>query len=62
MKNMAYIIGRGAFLVFSAFGLRDMLLFGGLALVGYGLSMVSLPAAFIVPGAVLAGVSIFGVR
>lgn len=62
MKNLANIVGRGASLVASAFGPRDVLLFGGLALLGYGLSMVSPPAAFIVPGMILAGVSIFGVR
>jgi hypothetical protein len=38
------------------------MLAAGLGLVGYGLSLVYLPAAFAVPGAVLAAVAIFGVR
>ena len=41
---------------------RDGMLVIGLALVGYGLWPMSHSAALIVPGAVLAGVAIFGVR
>lgn len=41
---------------------RDVLLACGLGLVAYGVSLIYWPAAFIVPGAILAGVSIFGVR
>lgn len=50
-----------AFLV-SLFGKRDYLLFAGLGLLAYGLSFVFLPAAFIIPGAVMALIAIFGVR
>ncbi|MBN9135472.1 MAG: hypothetical protein J0I92_05405 [Phyllobacterium sp.] len=41
---------------------RDYLLALGLLLASYGLALVWLPAAFIVPGAVLAAVAVFGVR
>lgn len=61
-----FAIGRtiGAVLVgvIRAVSLRDYMLIGGLALLAYGLSLVSVPAAYIVPGAVLALVAIFGVR
>lgn len=43
-------------------GAREMMLVGGLGLVGYGLFLVFPPAAFIVPGAVLCAVAVFGVR
>lgn len=45
-----------------AFDQRDLLLFAGLGLAHHGLAMVSAPASYIVPGAVLAGVAILGVR
>ncbi len=40
------------------FGMQDYMLFVGLGLVSYGLSLVYLPAAYIAPGAVLAAVAI----
>lgn len=43
-------------------GFGEVLLFAGCGLLGYGLSFVYLPAAFAVPGAILAGVAIFGVK
>lgn len=46
----------------ATFAARDHLLFGGLILMAYGLSLVWMPLAFIVPGAVLVGVAVFGVR
>ena len=39
---------------------REVLLFAGLVLLGFGLWPVSPPAALIAPGAVLVGVAIFG--
>lgn len=48
--------------IISTFDMRDVLLYAGLALVGYGLSLIFWPAAFIVPGAVLVAVAIFGTR
>jgi hypothetical protein len=48
--------------IISTIGFRDLLLFGGVALVGYGASMVYPPAAYIVPGVVLTAVAVFGVR
>jgi hypothetical protein len=41
---------------------RDLMLWIGLGLLAYGLWPVWHPGAFIIPGAVLAGVAIFGVR
>lgn len=46
----------------AAVALRDVILALGLGLLGYGLSMVSMAAAYAVPGAVLTGIAIFGVR
>jgi hypothetical protein len=42
--------------------MRDLLLLAGLGLVGFGLWDVYRPASFAVPGAVLTGVAVFGVR
>lgn len=44
--------------VIGLFGLQDYMLFVGLALSSYGLSLVSVPAAYIFPGVILAAVSI----
>ncbi len=44
------------------FDARDLMLVAGLGLIGYGLWEVYPPASFVVPGAALAGVAIFGVR
>jgi hypothetical protein len=41
---------------------RDIMLWVGLGLLAYGLWPVWQPGAFIIPGTVLAGVAIFGVR
>lgn len=43
-------------------GFREVLLFGGAALVGYGASDVFPPAAYLAPGIVFVGVAVFGVR
>tara|TARA_R110002074_G_scaffold21173_5_gene66088 strand:+ start:8308 stop:8529 length:222 start_codon:yes stop_codon:yes gene_type:complete len=43
----------------SRFDARDMFLFAGLGLVSYGLTLVWLPAAFIVPGLILLYVAVF---
>lgn len=43
-------------------GLRELMLFAGSALVGYGAFAIYPPAAWIAPGLMLAGVAIFGVR
>lgn len=42
--------------------LRDLVVFGGLALAGYGAWLVYAPAGFIVGGAGLFYVGLFGVR
>jgi hypothetical protein len=41
---------------------RDLALTAGLGLMGYGLNQIYPPAAFIVPGAVLTYIAVFGVR
>lgn len=43
-------------------GFQEVLLFGGCVLIAAGLWPVYPPAALAVPGAVLAGVAVFGVR
>lgn len=48
--------------VASQFDTRDVTGIIGLALLGYGLSLVWLPLAFVVPGAVIVYVAIFGVK
>lgn len=44
------------------FDRRDFVGLLGLVLIGVGLGLVWLPAALIVPGAILSGVAIFGVK
>jgi hypothetical protein len=41
---------------------RDFMLVAGLGLTGYGMSLVSMPAAYIVPGLILTAIAIFGTR
>ncbi len=48
--------------VAGAIDAREVMLFAGLGLLGYGLWPIYQPLSFIVPGAVLAGVAIFGIR
>jgi len=43
-------------------GFREILLFAGAGLIGYGLFLVWLPGAFIVPGVLVAYVAVFGVK
>lgn len=43
-------------------GVQEALFVGGIALLGYGCSLVFWPAAFIVPGSILTAVAVFGVR
>ncbi|WP_316214313.1 MULTISPECIES: hypothetical protein [unclassified Bradyrhizobium] len=43
-------------------GYREIILFAGLGLISVGVAPIYPPAAWIVPGAILAGVAIFGVR
>ena len=58
MQRIYRLIGA----VLGKFGAQEATLLGGLALLGYGCSLVYWPAAFIMPGAILAAVAIFGVR
>ncbi|MGH6836815.1 MAG: hypothetical protein ACREC9_15035 [Methylocella sp.] len=41
---------------------RDLMLYAGLGLLGYGLYQIFPPAAFAIAGAILVYVAIFGVR
>lgn len=41
---------------------RDISMMIGLGLLSFGVSLVYYPAAFVVPGAILVSISIFGVR
>ncbi len=59
---MGKALWRGICAFAAGFTARDLMLFGGLVLIGYGASLIFWPAGFILPGAVLAAVSIFGVR
>ena len=47
---------------FGAIDVRDYILFAGLGLLSYGLSLVNLPIAFIAPGVVLVYVAVFGIK
>jgi hypothetical protein len=54
---------RAALAFFAAeIGMRELTLYMGLGLAGYGLYQIYPPAAFVAPGAVLDYVAIFGVR
>lgn len=46
----------------SLFDFRDLMLFGGSGLLGYGLYSIYPPAAFVVPGAIFVAVSVFGAK
>lgn len=41
---------------------RDILMMIGLGLIAYGISLVNLPASFVIPGSILVAVSVFGVK
>ncbi|MGV2188771.1 hypothetical protein ACQZ4Q_08145 [Agrobacterium vitis] len=58
LRNLPTMMAR----CFGIVGGRELVLFAGLVLVGYGLSLVFLPAAFIVPGGIMVAVAIFGIR
>jgi hypothetical protein len=58
LRVAALVVLTVANFLFRLFGTRDYMLFAGLALMGYGLALVSPPTAFIVPGAILASVAI----
>lgn len=55
-------IGLVGAVIIEAIGYRELLLLGGATMVGYGVSLVYPPAAFIAPGIIFVGVAIFGVR
>jgi hypothetical protein len=61
-KSAAKFVLLAAIAGIEALAFRDVLMFGGVALLGYGLSLVYWPAAFVVPGLILTGVAIFGVK
>lgn len=53
-------IGNAAMTVAEPIGFREILLFGGAALLAVGMWSVYPPASFLIPGAILVYVSIFG--
>lgn len=59
---IASLISLIAAVIYEAIGFRELLLFSGAALLGYGASLVFAPAIYIVPGVIFAGVGVFGVR
>jgi hypothetical protein len=56
-RSLADLLGRKL-----AESSRELMLFAGLGLLAYGCSLVFWPAAFVVPGAILVAVAVFGVR
>lgn len=71
--NAGRIIGRGlgsfgrgvvsaVRAIIAPFDFRDLLLFGGNGLLGYGLYAIYPPAAFIVPGAIFVAIAAFGAK
>ncbi|WP_316184708.1 hypothetical protein [Bradyrhizobium sp. SZCCHNRI1003] len=66
IRHALLAMASGVLLVISAvlrpIGYREILLFAGLGLISIGVAPICPPAAWIVPGLVLAGVAIFGVR
>jgi hypothetical protein len=59
-------MGRGIVSAFAAasaaIDIRDVLLFGGNGLLGYGLYTIYPPAAFIASGSIFVAVAVFGTR
>lgn len=62
MARLGSALRSAATFATSTIGGRELLLAAGLALLAYGLSLVYWPAAFLVPGAIVTAVAIFGVR
>ena len=48
--------------ILAAFGPREVSLIAGLGLVGYGAWCIYPPAAFVIPGAIIVAVAVFGLR
>jgi len=51
-----------AAVVMQPVGFREVLLFVGCGLLSYGGGLIYPPATYLVPGAILVGVAVFGVR
>lgn len=61
-RSIASSASRATAFVLEPIGFREILLFVGCGFIWWGLAPVYLPAAFIVPGSILAAVAVFGVR
>ena len=65
IKNIYHSIASGsrksAAFILEPIGFREILLFAGCGLISWGLAPVYAPAAFVVPGAILAAVAVFGI-
>lgn len=57
-RGVGYCVGS----ITSAIDFRDVMMFGGNGLLGYGLYLIYPPAAFVVPGAIFVAISVFGTR
>jgi hypothetical protein len=53
---------RAASFLANEVGVQEVLFVGGVALLAYGMSLIWLPGAFIIPGSILTAVAVFGVR
>lgn len=61
-RQVSFGISEGAKFLLAPISFRELLLFSGCALIWFGLDAIYPPASVIVPGVILAGVAIFGVR
>jgi hypothetical protein len=62
ISHACAVAAGGALTAVAEIQMRELMLFTGVALLGYGASLIFVPAGFIVSGAIFAGVSIFGTR
>jgi hypothetical protein len=62
LKRLAQFLASLSETIATNLGPRELTLYAGLGLAGYGLYQIYPPCAFIMPGAALAYVAIFGVR
>ena len=62
MRRFAVFVVALAEVAVRALGVGEIMLIGGLALVGYGAGLVYAPAGFFVPGAAMLAIVAFGIR
>jgi hypothetical protein len=59
---MAQRLARAIAAAFAQVGVQEVLFVAGVGSLACGLSLVWMPAAFIIPGSILTAVAVFGVR